>query len=310
MNIFVDTPLKEHHKRMLIDGAPSHRFIFKDEIEQEQEQLQKLLEADILFGNIRPAEWLQQAQQLKWIQFYSAGFELYKKTRTAATVTNMRDYYSEPCAETMVAGILGLYRGIDQFTELKEKKQWLGAKARPGLGLLRKKKVLILGAGNIGKRVEKLLSGFDCDILYFSRKEKIKTISELEQRLPEMDIVVACLPGTDETTGLFTSAMLRKLKSDAIFCNVGRGNLLEDESVLVELLMQKKIRGAVLDVTAEEPLPAGHAFWDCPNTILTQHSGGGSNDEFEGIIGFFLENLSNFEKGLPLKNPVELNRGY
>lgn len=310
MIIFVDAPLKENNKQFLKENASSHEFIFKDEINQEQEQLKQLLRADIVFGNVKPVEWLNQAKQVKWIQFFSAGFEQFKNVETAATVTNLRDYYSEPCAETMVAGILSLYRGIDEFTDLKSKRKWLGAASRPRLALLRRKKVLILGTGNIGKRVEKLLTGFDCQVSFFGRREKIKTAEDLLQAIPQMDIVVGCLPGTAETKGLFTTPMLRALNAKAVFCNVGRGNLVEDESVLVALLNEKKIRGAVLDVTANEPLPPDDPLWDCENAILTQHSGGGSGDEFEGIVEFFLENLSNFEQGKTLQNIVELKRGY
>jgi phosphoglycerate dehydrogenase-like enzyme len=310
MIIYVDAPLADVHKQRLVKHAAGDEFIFKDEIKDDQQRLEKLLEADVVFGNPKPPEWLEKASDLKWIQFPSAGFELYKNIKTNAITTNMQDYYSEPCAETIVAGILALCRGMDDFTLLKDQKKWLGNKARPGLWLLKNKRVFILGAGNIGKRVAKLLGGFDCEIFFYGRKETINTPADLEILLPAADIVVGCLPGTIETKGLFTKKMIERLHNKAIFCNVGRGNLLEDESALIEALMTGRIGGAVLDVTASEPIPADHPLWNCPNTILSQHSGGGSDEEFDGIIDFFLENLENFKKDRPLRNQVQLSKGY
>ncbi len=290
MLIYVDAPFRREHKDELLAGAGGHTFLFKDELEGEQQQLAALLKADILLGNPKPVEWLQQANNLLWIQLYSTGFEYYKHIRLPAVITNMQDYYAQPCAETAIAGILALYRGMDDFAVLKSERKWVGYPIRAELQLLQYKKVFILGTGHIGKRAARILSGFDCKVTFYGRSAdaQMKTPQQLEAALPDADIVIACLPGTEETKGLFTSAMIRRLKPTAVFCNVGRGNLPEDEMVLVEALVQRRIGGAVLDVTAEEPIPAGHPLWNCPNTILSQHSGGGNITEYSGIVQLFL----------------------
>jgi len=312
MVIYVDTPFKEGQKKMLRKSVDDE-LIFKDELKQESEQEHALLGADILLGNPRPASLLSRAKNLKWIQLYSTGFEYYREVNTKAIVTNMQDYYSEPAAETVIAGILSLYRRTDLFSLLKNARKWVGYPIRAGLQTLQHKNVIILGPGNIGKRVAKILSVFDCKISFYGRNSplaEVKTIMELEEALPEADIVIGCLPGTNETQGLFTKNMIAAMKSTALFCNIGRGNLLESENELVEALMNGTIGGAVLDVTSEEPLPLNHPLWDCPNTLLTQHSGGGSNTEYDGIVTLFLENLEAFKAGEPLKNKVDFNRGY
>lgn len=313
MKIYVDTPFYAKQKEMLKASVTDDELVFKDDIEDKEQQLKELLSADILLGNPKPVEWLQQAVNLKWVQLYSAGFEYYKGVQIPAVVTNMKDYYSQPCAETVVAGIMTLYRGMDMFTLLKSQKKWVGYTARNYLRLLREKKVIILGAGAIGKRIAKILSGFNCNISFYARtatEASIRTTDELLNVIPDTDILIACLPGTDETKGMVTAEMINKMKTDALFCNVGRGNLLADESALINALNNKKIGGAVLDVTAQEPIPADHPLWDCPNTILSQHSGGGNITEYEGIAALFLENLKLFKKGKPLKNIVHLEKGY
>ncbi len=313
MTIYVDTPLEPEQKEWLKTQTPLDTLRFGKELAGSEERLKALLQADILFGNPRPVEWLQQAANLKWIQLYSTGFEYYSGISTSAVVTNMQDYYSQPCAETILAGILALYRDIAGFTLCKEKKQWVGAPIRSGLRLLHHRKVIILGAGHIGRCMAKILSGFDAEIRFFSRTApdaSCRTAHDLHNNIHWADIIIGCLPGTAETKGLFTPDMIRAMQPHALFCNVGRGNLVADEQALAEALMNRTIGGAVLDVTALEPILPDSRLWDCPNTILTQHSGGGQESEMQGILQFFLENLENFRQGRPLLNRIELAKGY
>ena len=313
MIIYVDTPFNNSHRKALEASLNGDTGIFKSDLSDEAAEQDAISKADIIVGNPRPAELLQKAHQLKWIQLYSTGFEYYRNLKIQATVTNMQDYYSEPCAETAIAGIMSLYRGTNQFALLKNERTWVGYTIRSQLNVLADKQVLILGAGNIAKRVAKILHGFDCEVTFFARSKGVKilnTVHDVEALVPAVDIIINCLPGTGETKGLFTAAMIALMKSTAIFCNVGRGNVVADENALVQALMNKKIGGAVLDVTEKEPLPEHHPFWNCPNTILSQHSGGGNASEYDGLLEFFLRNLLRYRSGQPLMNQVELGRGY
>ena len=313
MIIYVDTAFAPKQEQLLRNTFSQDEFIFRKSLGSPEEEKEALLKADIILGNPKEKEWIELSDRVKWVQLYSTGFEYYKQLKTDAVFSNMQDYYSEPCAETILAGIMTLYRGMDRFTVLKEKKEWVGHKIRTSLHLVENKKVILLGAGNIAKRMAKLLSGFDCDISFFARSAQeatLRTSADLEAAVPEADIIIGCLPGTPETVGLFTTAMLKKMKPDALFCNVGRGNLVEDEMELVKILQEKKIGGAVLDVTAAEPLPVEHPLWSCENTVLSQHSGGGNIEEFDGIAAFFIANFKRYKAGEPLKNVVRLDRGY
>lgn len=313
MKIYIDTPFEQIHKDLLRKGIPDDKLIFKDELPDPNEQLKTLLSADILLGNPKPVECLEKAVNLKWVQLYSTGFEYYSHIKLPAIITNMQDYYSQPCAETMIAGIMALYRSMDKFSVLKDHKQWVGYKMRAGVQLLQGKNVILLGWGNIGKRLARILAGFECQVQVYARTAKeanMRTAEELEKQLPHADIVIACLPGTKMTAGMFTNKMIGLMKPTALFCNVGRGNLLQDERVLIDALNQGKLGGAVLDVTAQEPIPADHPIWDCPNTILSQHSGGGNITEYEGIARLFMENLKAFKENKPLKNQIDFSKGY
>ena len=99
------------------------------------------------------------------------------------------------------------------------------------------------------------------------------------------------------------------MRPDAIYASVGRGNTT-DEPALVAALQAGRLGGAVLDVTATEPIPAGHPLWALPNVLLTQHTGGGQPREAEGKIDQLVRNLARLRAGQPLENLVELGEGY
>lgn len=313
MLIYVDMHLAQKEKELLKQNTPDDfQVFFQDESDSDEDRLEMLKSADIIFGNPHPA-WLVQANQLQWIQLHSAGFDRYQGISLTALATNMQDYYSQPCAETMVAGILALYRKMDELALLKQNKEWVGASIRIRLDLLHQKKVIILGTGSIARKVARLLTGFDTQVLFYGRTAPdaaLKTKEALLSKIPWADIIIGCLPSTTETRGLFSSEMIRAMQPHALFCNVGRGNLLEDEHVLIEALINHKIGGAVLDVTADEPIPAESKLWNCPNTILSQHSGGGQKKEAGGIVELFLQNLQHFIHGEPLKNSITFSKGY
>ncbi len=171
--------------------------------------------------------------------------------------------------------------------------------------------VVMLGYGNIGQYVGSLFKAFGCQIIPFSRSQTADThpLSELDSYLPRADIVVGSLPHTPKTVGLLNEERLASLKTDSIVVNVGRGSLI-DETALVQMLNHEALAGAVLDVTLEEPLPPHHPLWDCPNTIITQHTGGGFDGELVGRTQLFLENLARFQAGQPLLNIVNFEQGY
>ncbi len=311
MQIFVNTSLNESLRQALKQQLPGgHSVFFKNEW-PENEQAAAFQQSQVILGN-PPAAWLTNAPSLlKYWQLDSAGFDGYKNLNLPnVAVCNLADYFSIPCAETIVAGILAFYRGLDELTLLKAEKRWVGAPIRFRLNLLRGKRVVILGAGSIGQAVKKLLSGFDCSIQMVARSHPSASIhspEELLAVLPQTDLVINCLPGA--ARGFFTAQMIDALPSTAVFANVGRGTTV-DEPALIAALQEKRLAGAVLDVTEIEPLPAENPLWDMPNVILTQHTGGGQTSEDEGKIAFFVKNFQRFLNKQPLENQIDLTRGY
>jgi phosphoglycerate dehydrogenase-like enzyme len=310
MKLFVNTPLNATLKETLQRQLPSDlTAIFRRDL-PEQDQPDALRSADFILGN-PPAAWFTDVLPvLKFWQLDSAGFDSYRDVQVKALVANMGDYFAWPCAETMVAGILGLYRRIPELALLQSRSEWIGAPIRARTGLLRAKQVVILGTGTIGQAVRQMLTGFDCSVKMLARTDPqadLHSAVELKQVLPETDIIVNCLPGT--AVGFFSADLISAMKPGSLYANVGRGSTT-DESALIQALQSGALGGAVLDVTETEPLPVESPLWTLPNVLLTQHTGGGQPDEDAGKVALFLRNLQHYLKDELLENAVELGRGY
>ncbi len=268
------------------------------------------LASEIVYGNVPPA-WLPHSDSLRWVQLESVGFGEYRELDWGAlgqtvTITNLAGFFSDPVAESALAGILALYRGVDRLTTLKSDKRWDGDSTRSKLRLLTGANVLLFGYGSIGQRVAELLAPFRCQLTCIGSDW---TNEHLDGALASADVVVCAAPETDHTVGVFDKDRLAGMKSDALFVNFGRGSVV-DENALVSALNSGSLGGAVIDVTTSEPLPDDHPLWDTPNTILSQHTGGGSNDETGRKIELFADNFRRFRSGQPLVGIVDFERGY
>jgi glyoxylate/hydroxypyruvate reductase len=309
MILFVYTGLNEADRAAMRQQiGDAYALIFRNELSAHEQHI-AFQQADAVMGN-PPIDWLRNAPNLKFWQLDSAGFNNYSELNLPISVANMGDYFAWPCAETIVAGILGLYRRIDELAVLQRQQKWIGAPLRHSLTNLHKQRVVILGAGTIGQAVRSILTGFHCDIKLMARTNpdaQIHTRDELLAALPTTDLLVNCLPGTVDN--FVDSAVIAAMKPGSVFANVGRGNTA-DEPALIEALQRNHLGGAVLDVTAQEPLPTESKLWLMPNVILTQHTAGGQRTEDEGKVTQFVRNLRLFEQGKPIENQIDLKRGY
>ena len=268
------------------------------------------LRCEVVLGN-PPFPWLSEADALRWIQLESTGFDEYlplggKPAGSSPAITNLEGFFAEPVAETCVAGILALCRGIDEVTRCKESRTWKGDALRTQLRMVDGAQVVLFGYGAINRRVQELLRPFGCTFSAFRSNWRSE---QLVAALSAADMVVCACPDTARTQNVFDRRRLSVLKQSAIFVNVGRGGLV-DENALADALEDGRLGGALLDVTREEPLPPSSRLWHCPNLILSQHSGGGTVDEINRKLKVFSENLHRYREGRTLKGLIDLKRGY
>jgi glyoxylate/hydroxypyruvate reductase A len=129
----------------------------------------------------------------------------------------------------------------------------------------------------------------------------------LQPFLARTDVLVCLLPLTEATRGILAKPLFDALPHGAALVHCGRGEHLV-EGDLLEAMASQQLRGAVLDVYAQEPLPAEHPFWITPGIVVTPHMATmASNDSVAAQIA---RNVAQLRAGAPLFNTVDVQRGY
>lgn len=240
---------------------------------------------------------ISEFKNLKIIQLLSAGYERvpldYIKEHNIK-LFNARGVYNIPLAEGVIWGILELYKCGKVLCRNQQNKKW--EKIR-GLREINNKRVCIVGAGSIGLEVAKKLSVFTDDLYGVSRHPKeekyIKetyTFESLNEQLAQSDIIVVTLPLTKETTNLFDNNRFSLMKEGAVFVNISRGGIVDEEALSQAL--DKNLFGAVIDVFNEEPLSQQSELWNKENLVITPHCMFNSENNKERLWELIKNNLS------------------
>lgn len=169
---------------------------------------------------------------------------------------------------------------------------------------------LIVGFGSIGEAVGRRVKALGGHVTGLRRTPQlsesadiVRPMSDLSACLPTADIVLLCLPLTDESAGLANSGFFSRMKGDALFMNVGRGGLV-DEDALIDALEAGRPSYAALDVTVTEPLPDDHPFWEDEKISLTPHDSPVTAGTIARADATFLDNLNRYLSGETLRNLV------
>ena len=135
--------------------------------------------------------------------------------------------------------------------------------------------------------------------------------ADMDELLPDMDVVALSLPGTDEVKGMFDERRLRLMKKSAILINVGRGNSVVTGDLL-KVMAEGHLRAACLDVMDPEPLPEGHPLWTAERVYITPHISGGyrAGVNYEKVMNVALNNLSLVLQGKDPVHIVDRKLGY
>jgi phosphoglycerate dehydrogenase-like enzyme len=232
----------------------------------------------------------------------SAGAELYAgRLPDGVVLCNARGAHTPATAEWAVTATLAAQRGIPEFVGSQEQGRWAPATHRSLVGA----KVLVVGAGDIGRRIGRMMAGFDPEITSVARtaRDDVRSTDELPELLPAADVVVLIVPVTPETRGMVDAAFLARMKDGALLVNAARGVVVDTDALLAEL-RSGRLRAA-LDVTDPEPLPEGHPLWSAPGVLITPHVAGAVPDTNERAAAAVTEQLTRVLEGRPLENVVE-----
>jgi phosphoglycerate dehydrogenase-like enzyme len=223
-------------------------------------------------GKHPPGEQLWRAlPNLKLIQLLSAGAEDWVgKVPDGVLLSTCRGAHGGSTAEWVVAVLLSIYRKLDVFATAQRAGRW----ERQTADTLQGKRVLVVGAGDLGQHLQRRLEPFDarCTMVGMTAREGVHGVRELPGLLDLHDVVVLMVPLTSRTRGMVDAEFLARMRDGAVLVNVSRGAVVVTDALVAELT-RGRLRAA-LDVTDPEPPPAGHPLWTVPGLLLTPHIGG------------------------------------
>lgn len=289
--------------------------------EQEDRYWAMLNRAQILYGfpNESPAGLARIAESnphLQWIHAMAAGAGgavkasgLETETLRKFRITTSAGVHALPLAEFTVFGILNGFKRSAELAQDQAAKHW--PELRTPTTLVSGSKLVIAGLGEIGLETARIARNLGMKVSGTKRNvEAIEGIDHvtgndgLAGLVADADAVVNTLPGTPYTEKLFNRDIFSAMKPGAVFINVGRGTVV-DEEALLEALDNGHVSYACLDVFAVEPLPQDSPLWSHPKVLVSPHTSALSAAENRLIAERFCSNLRTFLDGGDLPHLVD-----
>lgn len=268
-----------------------------------------------MFDKTAPLEAIRLATELKWLNSFFAGVDwlpLADLHKRGVKLTNGSGINANSVAEFALMNMLAVARNHADIVRAQDRHEWLAPQMDSKARELAGSKVLILGYGEIGQAIGRMLAGFRAEVTPVRRSGADGALGpdQWQARVGEFDWVVLAMPGTPETRGLVDAAVLARMKPDAVLVNMGRADVL-DQDALIAALHSGSLGGAVLDLTDPEPLPPGHPLWATPNCHVTMHMGGLPTLASKiAAANRFIANCGHWQRGETLISEVDLELGY
>lgn len=257
------------------------------------------------------------APALRWVQWVGAGVEtapLQRLAERGILLTNNRGVHAPNIAEHLMSMMLAFTRQLPVLLDAQARHVWSDNRDWGGIGELQDSRLLILGAGQIGRSLATRAEAFGMQVTLVGRESRespvrVFSIDRIDDLLPLADHVAICMPLTHQTRNFFDAERIARLKAGAFLYNIGRGPIV-DTNALVTALRSGRIGGAGLDVIDPEPLPPDHPLWDVPNVIITAHTAGITPNYWQRAFAILADNIDRFNNGTPLRNLVSYDLGY
>jgi phosphoglycerate dehydrogenase-like enzyme len=248
-------------------------------------------------------EWAFEAMaemtQLEVCQLPTAGFEhALAHLPTGVTLCNAAGVHDASTAELAIGLMISRLRRIDDMARAMPAGEFMHDR----YDALADKRVLIVGAGGIGRALARRLEGFECEVVLVGRTARagVHARSELATLVSAADVVVIAVPLDDSTRGLVDASFLALMRDGALLVNVARGPIVDTDAMLAEA---GRLSFA-LDVTDPEPLPPEHPLWSAPGVLISPHVGGNTTAFLPRIGRLVREQVERWESGAELSNVI------
>ena len=308
-------PVEPHHVQQIQQAAPNCEVI-----DAGQERIAtEILTADLFCGHAKvPVPWDEVVShgRLRWIQSSAAGLDhclVPSVIDSSIDVTSASGLFADQVAEQTMALLLGLIRAMPTFYEAERNKQYI----RRPTDDLHGKTVGIVGFGGNGQRIAQVLAPFHVRIIATDvfpgippgHVEAVWPADQLPQLLAMSDVVILCVPLSEQTDKMVGRNELAGMRDDAYLINVARGQVIDEDALIAEL-QSGRLAGAGLDVAEVEPLSASSPLWEMPNVSITPHVGAQAKDRVDSTVEFYCRNLKRYETDQPLLNLVDKRLGF
>jgi D-2-hydroxyacid dehydrogenase (NADP+) len=263
-------------------------------------------DASIYWGNRITPEIIDNMINLKWVHFGSVGVNrvnLESIISRKILITSSKGLVISSMVASALAFITSLARGLHYNQDLRRR----GMMTRESfdnyyyqIHELSEERCLLVGFGDVGKKLASVLKALDMKISAISKSvykhndiDNFYQLSDLSDAVSDADYVVSLLPLNSETNKVFGRDIFSKMKSSAFFINIGRGEVVDEDS-LIDALKNNIISGAGLDVFEDEPLRLDSPLMEMKNVILSPHVAGLSDQYWDRQATLFVNNLQCF----------------
>jgi hydroxypyruvate reductase len=220
-------------------------------------------------------------------------------------VTHTPGVLTDDVADLAMGLVLSIGRRIPQADKFVRNGDWV-SDTFPMANKVSGARIGVVGMGRIGRAIAKRAVAFDMRIAYTCREPKAdvsyafhKTVTALAA---EVDYLVVAVPGGDSTKNLIGASVLQALGSKGYLINIARGTVV-DQPVLVQVLKDKQIAGAALDVFWDEPM-VDPELRRLHNVVLTPHIASATEETRRAMAALTMDNLAAFYQKKPVLTPV------
>ena len=311
------TITKEHLENALKD-LPEIKDKVEIFVDWDEDNFEKsMANSDILLAWSFPTIGLKKiAPNLKWIHVISAGVEHLHPLDWMfddLVLTNSSGAHVKKAGEYGLMSILMLQNHMTKIITNQKNNSFVSLFSNPIAG----KTVVLVGTGNLGTSMAKLVAPLGVNIIGVNKRGKITegcskviSIDKIDTVLPDADFLYLAVPETPETKNLISKERLNMLKPTCGIVNIGRQSVM-DYDVLCEKLSNDEIAGAILDVFTHEPIEKKSKLWDTPNLVITPHVSSDDHGNYVNLIlNIFIKNLKLFIENKELPNKVDKKLGY
>jgi lactate dehydrogenase-like 2-hydroxyacid dehydrogenase len=288
---------------------PETKFI---RVEDQNQRIRLLKDADAVVCGRITEEQLENAPALKAIFVPFTGIDSFPveyihRKNILISNTHANSKYVAEHAVTLALSVMGrvvefhedLYRGKWNLFRLTQSNYWT---------TIQGKTCSVIGYGEIGKHIARMLKGFDCKIVAFKKYVTPNlpyadyVTGDLTDAIKRGEIIFICLPLSKDTNNIISKDLLMKM-TGKFLVNIGRGALVDEEGLYISL-KDGILGGAGLDVWYNYPgrknpepvLPSNYPIHELRNVVMSPHKSGLTRESINGMTDDVVENIKTFIK--------------